>query len=246
MSGAGGEDIPATQGVHVWRVSLEQGERAVSQLCRGLVDGELERARRFRGHTDGRDFVVCRGFLRRVLGHYLGMHPAQVPLRHSMYGKPYVECLPGGPAVSFNVSHSGRLALIAVADGRDVGVDIEVIRSLPQAEDLADRFFSPREARALRAVAPEQRPQAFFTCWTRKEAFLKAQGTGLRFPLDRFDVSLTPGTARLLRLEGGDAERWSLCDLRPVEGYAGALAIAGPVGQVEWRNAGVDLQHPVD
>ncbi len=143
------------------------------------------------------------------------------------YGKPSLSG-PGGAGLRFNISHCGDLALYAFARSRELGVDVERVTPGMASEKIASQFFSPAEVAALRAVPKPRRAEAFFACWTRKEAYIKARGKGLSLPLDRFAVSITPGDAALLSsCSPGDVERWSLRELEPGSGYAGALAVEG-------------------
>ncbi|MGD2071123.1 MAG: 4'-phosphopantetheinyl transferase superfamily protein, partial [Gemmatimonadota bacterium] len=196
-----------------------------------LSPDERARADRFRLPEDHRRFVTVRHALRLVLGGHLGEAPDSIRFRYGPQGKPALEAPGAADAVRFNVSHAGDRALIAVARGREVGVDIERVRLEPvDALDLAERFFSSREAEALASLPPAQVASAFHAGWTRKEAFMKAVGKGLALPLDAFDVSLTPGEpARLLatRWDPAEAERWSLKALDVGPGYAAALAVEG-------------------
>jgi 4'-phosphopantetheinyl transferase len=219
--------------VHVWRASLDQGEAVVKDLEQTLSLEEMGRADRFHASVHRRDFVVGRGLARAILGRYLRVSPERFEFAHNAYGKPF---LPDSP-IKFNLSHAGRLALYAVARGREVGVDIERIRSDFDCEAIAERFFSERERGMLRALAPESRHRGFFYGWTRKEAFIKAIGQGVSFPLDQFDVALAPDTpAALLRIRG-DAQAaapWRVLDLDVADGYAAALVVEGPVQVQQW------------
>ncbi len=143
------------------------------------------------------------------------------------------------PELQFNVSHAGGLVLIAVTRGCEVGVDIENVRELKDIDLIARRFFSVRENAALQQLPATHRPEAFFRCWTRKEAFIKASGEGLSRPLDSFDVALD-GPAALLRVDGDDASRWTLHDVYPAPGYTGAVAVLGSVRPVFCDLSGVD------
>jgi medium-chain acyl-[acyl-carrier-protein] hydrolase len=213
--------------VHVWRVPLECRPETVSHLLAGLAPDERERADRFHFDKDRRHFIAGRGALRAVLGRYLGEPPERLRFTYNVYGKP---ALVGGGNVRFNLTHSHGLALLAVTRGREVGVDLERVRADLAGEELAERFFSPREVAALRGLPQGQRREAFFRCWTRKEAYIKARGAGLALPLDRFDVTLRPDEpAALLAThdEPAEAGRWSLRNLAPGDGYAGALAVEG-------------------
>jgi 4'-phosphopantetheinyl transferase len=218
--------------VHVWQFSLEQPAEVRQSLALYLSAEEAERAGRFYFERHRRHFIVAHGFMRMILGSYLEVTAAQVQFTFGSHGKP---ALAGHERdLRFNLSHTGELALLAVSYGREVGVDIEQIRSLDDAASIAGRFFSAAENRAWLAVPDEQKPAAFFNAWTRKEAFIKALGDGLSYPLDRFDVSLAPGQpARLLRVAGEPeaTSRWRIEALEPAPGYAAAVAVAGH----DWR-----------
>jgi 4'-phosphopantetheinyl transferase len=216
--------------VHVWRASLERGEVNLSYLRQLLSPDENARAERFRFEKDRRHFVAGRGLLRVVLGLYLSREPAGLSFVYGPHGKPALANAPGPGAVCFNLSHSRGLALYAVTRGRRLGVDVEGATRPLGHEEIAERFFSPREREALQHLPAGLRAGAFFACWTRKEAYLKAHGGGLTVALDSFDVSLAPGEpARLLATHGDplEAGRWSLRQLDPGPGYVGALAVEG-------------------
>ncbi len=212
--------------VHVWRVGLDVPTAEMERLRALLAPDEQARANRlvFEGHR--RRTITARGALRVILGRYLGVPPASLRFCYNAYGKPALAGEPGG--LRFNVSHSGDLALIAVVWRRAVGVDIECLRADVADEQLARRFFSPLEVASLLSLPERDRQRGFFTCWTRKEAYIKARGKGLSIPLDRFQVSLAPGEpAALLSVQGDDPARWGLHELRPGPGYIAALAVEG-------------------
>ncbi len=216
--------------VHVWRAHLDLAPAQVRELLRTLTPDERARARRFRFRRDRDRFIVARGVLRAILGRYLGVDPGRLRFRYSPYGKPALADEFEDEGIRFNLAHSQGIALYAVSRGRDVGVDVEYVRADLADERIAERFFSPREVAMLRAVPAEQRREAFFHCWTRKEAYVKARGEGLSLPLDQFDVSLAPGEpAALLSTPGDPPEvtRWSLRALDPGPGYIAALAVEG-------------------
>ncbi len=213
--------------VHVWRISLEIGDALLVRLRETLAEDERQRADRYHFEKDRRHFVAGRGALRAILARYLERRPQDVRFAYTNYGKPL---LAGNTALRFNLTHSHGLALLAVTHGREVGIDIEHIRDNLEGEQLAERFFSPREVAALRALPPELRREAFFHCWTRKEAYIKANGKGLSLPLDQFDVTLHPGEPAALlatQHDPGEARRWSMQSLVPSAGYVGALAAEG-------------------
>lgn len=215
---------------HVWRAGLEPGATTLRRLREILSADEQERADRFHFQRDREHFVAARGGLREILGRYTGAAPESLRFSYDDYGKPSLSVGAGGTPPRFNVSHSGGVALYAVAAGRAVGVDIERVREDFAGLDIAKNFFSPDEVAALGALPADQRAAAFFDCWTRKEAYIKARGHGLSHPLHLFTVSLTPGRpAALLRTDDDPAEaaRWTLVELFPGEGYRGALAFEG-------------------
>ncbi len=222
---------------HVWRVALDVDTARRATLAETLSGEERDRAARFHFDRDRHRFQVARGALRHLLGRYLAVDPRRVEIRLLPGGKPILGTGDDVP-LRFNVSHSGPLALIALARGREVGVDLEAERPLSDMTSLAESTFSPVEVAAWRALAPADRPAAFFQAWTRKEAFLKATGEGLLRALDSFDVALGPGEpARLLRVEGppGELERWRLVALDVPRGYHAALAIEGEPDHVSCR-----------
>ena len=218
---------PAPGEVHVWCSSLARPPAEVARLLALLSEDERQRAGRFRAPRARDEYVVARGLLRTLLGLCLSCDPRQIAFRHGPQGKPQ---LPDPIPLHFNVSHSRGYALFAVSACGAVGVDLEGLRPFANELDLAERFFCPAEAAALRAHPEESRREAFVHVWTRKEAFIKACGTGLAHGLERFEVSVPPDEpARVLRIEGaeGPARGWSLRALTPVPGYIGALAREG-------------------
>jgi 4'-phosphopantetheinyl transferase len=181
--------------------------------------------------------------LRDLLGRYLQTQPDQISFVYNTFGKPDL-----GPEfgnrLKFNLSHSADLALIAIAAASNVGVDLECIRAQPDYADIARRFFSAAEVDYLSALPSHLYAEAFFSCWTKKEAYLKACGEGLARPLNSFSVPLTTVPAHTpvdLRLgSNAPCRRWSLYTLRPAPGYAGALALEGSgwrLSQWQWTMA---------
>jgi len=216
--------------VHVWRAALEPRSAPLESLWQTLTPDECARADRFHFAHDRERFIVARGLLRAILGRYLREEPTRLRFEYSRYGKPALAREWTGTGLRFNLSHSGGLALYAITRGREVGIDLERHRADLADEAIAERFFSRQEVATLRALPPEQRGTAFFAIWTRKEAFLKANGQGLSLPLDQFDVSVTPGEpASVLstRWDPQEASRWSLQELFPGPGYTAALAVEG-------------------
>lgn len=228
-SGTGAQPL-AHDTVHVWRTRMEAPASCLAAFHEVLAPDERVRAARFRFEPDRRRYTVARGVLRRLLGHYLDVPPESVEFRCNDRGKPLLRQPVQGLDVRFNLSHSHGLALHAFAVGREVGVDVEHIRPNTDVMGVARHSFSPAEMNALTALPAGQRREAFFNCWTRKEAFIKARGEGIALGLRRFDVTLRPGEpAALLRFDDDpvEAARWSMRSLDAGEGYKAALVVEG-------------------
>jgi len=225
--------MPASGEVHLWHIdwSGPDGGLAIEALIDTLPDGDAQRAERIGHPVVRRRFAICQAALRAILADYLAWDPAALSFAVGRWGKPELAGAEAASGLAFNLTHSHRLALVAVARHRDVGVDVEHLRPVPDALDLAERYFSAPEREALRRVAgTEVEALAFLQCWTRKEAYIKARGQGMCHPLDGFAVSLLPGEpARLLwRADAAsDSASWTLHDLDLTPGYVGALAIEG-------------------
>lgn len=223
----------ATGEVHVWRVELDQPEHLLETFRATLEEHELQRAGRFHFEKHRRHFIAARGVLRQLLSRYLGTKPEAFRLSYGAYGKPALSGEHENSRLRFNMSHSHEVALFAFGEGREIGVDVEHMRSDFASEEIARRFFSRREVETFNTIPEQQQVTAFFKCWTRKEAFIKVIGMGLSQPLDQFDVTLVPEEpAALLWVSGDDASRWSLHDLEVGGDYAGALAVEGQVSRI--------------
>jgi 4'-phosphopantetheinyl transferase len=216
--------------VHVWRAALDAPPSQFEELRGFLSKDEQKRAQGYRFERDRRWFIIRRGMLRRLLERYLGIPAAQIEFDYNPYGKPELGQRSKSGSLHFTLSHSKGLVLFAFARQLNVGVDIERLRSDFEMQRLAERFFSPHENSELNSLSQEERPAAFFACWTRKEAFIKAHGEGLSLPLHQFDVSLKPGEeAQLLATREGlePAENWVLRHLEPGWDAIAALAVSG-------------------
>ena len=224
--------------VHVWRASLGQSGQRIDGLRQSLSPDEIARAQRLRVAERREAFVVARGMLRDVLGRYLEIPPAEVAFVYNSHGKPALAEAAGREPIEFNLSHSGDVVLCALAVGRRVGVDVERHRPVAELDGIVRRYFSPGEQALLQSLPQEQTLPAFFTCWTFKEAYLKARGLGIAYPLEQLEVSMTPGAAvTLCDHHAGVAEtgRWSFRELSIGAGYAGALAVEGPACRLTCR-----------
>jgi 4'-phosphopantetheinyl transferase len=232
--------------VHVFQFDLAAVAAAAPSLRRLLAPDELARASRFRFDRHRDAFIGARAALRLILGRFAGRRAAALRFVYGEHGKPSLALDDGGAWLRFNLSHAHERALVAVTRDREVGVDVEHIRPDMTGEDIWERFFSERERAALRALPEAERPRAFFQCWTRKEAYIKAAGPGLSIPLDSFDVTLGPGVpARLLatRPDAAEAARWSLEALEPGAGYEGAVVVEGGAPRLtrwEWEISDTD------
>jgi len=218
----------APQQVHVWRFALEQSDPITVRLRSTLSSDELNRAEQFKFEKLQRRFVIARGALRDILCRYLHCAPVQILFAYEKHGKPKLADEQNEQGLHFNLSHAENLALCAVTLQRMIGVDVEFVRPLADAATIAQRFFAPSESSAFCALPEEKKTAAFFNCWTRKEAFIKAIGEGLSHPLHRFEVSFQehePAALLCTRPNPLEARTWKLYDLKPAADYAGALVV---------------------
>ncbi len=229
--------------VHSWCARLDVPAETAARLYETLGPDERARCARFRFERDRQRFIVARGVLRELLALYFQTDPDRVSFVYSAFGKP--DLGPEfGDRLKFNLSHSAELALIAVAVDSDVGVDLEYVRTEVECDEIARSFFSAAEADQITALPSDLRAEAFFGCWTKKEAYLKSRGESLATALNTLAVPLTTGSADhssdvCVATNGGDAAKhWSLFTLRPAPGYIGALAVEGMgwrVSQRQWE-----------
>jgi 4'-phosphopantetheinyl transferase len=211
---------------HAWLVADLAAAEPAKELRGCLAPEERAAERRFHRQRDRDRFAACRGILRRLAAHYLACAPAGIRIVMGEFGKPEI-C---GGGLQVNVSHSHGLALLGFCREQPVGVDVERMDPGIELDRLAGQVFSSQELHRFRALPEQERLQGFYNGWTRKEAFIKATGRGLDFPLAAFDVSLEPGApAQLLCVEGSrrKAAAWGLYDLPPVPGFAAALVTRG-------------------
>lgn len=216
--------------VHVWRISLVRQPHEIATFKRLLAPDEIARAERFYFERHHDAFVAARAGLRNTLSRYVRLPPEALAFRYGGAGKPELPELPeqiSGAEVAFNLSHSGDWAILAIARRGPLGVDIERSREMNDAAGLARRYFSAAEVAVWESLAPAEQTAAFFRCWTRKEAYLKALGDGLRAPLDQFIVTFAPGEApRLIQASPHDTLAvWTIEDLPFDEGYTAAVVI---------------------
>jgi len=213
--------------VHVWRAEL------TLESPEFLSADEREKAAQFHFQRNRKQYIAARGVLRQLIGRYENIAPTAVQFTYNSFGKPGLD----QSSLRFNASHSGSLGLFAFARNRNIGVDLERIRVDLATQEIAAQFFSEQEIAALRELPADSQTSAFFACWTRKEAFIKAHGSGLSLPLHKFVVSVE-GPAQLLRtdFEPDAARQWTLHQLNISEEFAAALAVEGTADRIEcWQ-----------
>src|SRR5688572_12854719 len=216
--------------VHVRIASLDCPQSDTKYFDNILAEDEINRANRFHLKKDRERFVAGRGLLRMILSSYVGMPANEIIFTYGCHGKPGLRRQDGRPAIEFNLAHSAGTAIYAITRDRPVGIDIELVNPEFPIESVAERFFSKVEVAAFRSLPRDMQRIAFFKCWTRKEAFIKALGDGLSCPLSDFDVSLMPGQpAKLLHTRGAseEASRWFMNDIDAVPGFSAALVFPG-------------------
>lgn len=224
---------PAFHGdeIHVWQAALDASPPQLARLESLLSADERARAQRFRLARDQRRFIASRGALRSILASYLDCDPSGIQFCYGKHGKPLLSPVRGGANLHFNLSHSADLALIAVRQSGEVGVDIELVREDFACGLIAKRFFCDTEVAWLECVMPAERHKSFFRIWTRKEAFLKATGEGVWHDLRRFDVTRSPVQDR------GLISAWHLQDIDLGGQFQAAVAAEGlvpPVKLLRW------------
>jgi 4'-phosphopantetheinyl transferase len=229
-------DLPTGE-VHLWSARLEPPEDLLRQFEGLLSEDERRRADRFRAGRLRNHYTAGRGTLRMLLARYLRNDPASFSLSYQPHGKPELNPPWNACGVEFNLSHSHELAVYAFTRGEEIGVDVEYIRPMPNAAELMKRFFSPEEVQQWQQMPALQQLAAFYQGWTRKEAWLKAVGSGLSFPLNEFCVTLDdPAHVLSIRGDREEAAQWWLESCEPSDGYVAAVATRGQVKTVrKWR-----------
>lgn len=201
--------------VHIWRSTLDLPGEKVEILAQTLSANEHKRAQKFHFEQDRQRFIVARGLLRTILGSYLAVPAASLEFDYGQYGKPEIR----ETQIKFNLSHSKNLALYAITSDRNLGIDLEFIRPMKEAEQIAKRYFSPQENAIFQALSPNAKPVGFFHYWTRLEAYLKAVGDGLAAGNDNFDKTVATKKSR--------AKGWFLHSFTPAANYIATVAVEG-------------------
>lgn len=233
--------------IHLWQADLSSTEPSILPLLRALSADEYARAERYALPHLRRRFVVARGILRSLVGSYLGIVPSEVRFCYGAFGKPMLDEARHKEALAFNLSHTEDFALFAFSLVHDIGVDVERIQKSFEVLSLAQQHFSINEYAALSALPTELQLSAFYACWTRKEAYLKAKGSGIANHLSKFDVTVSPKeSAQLLRIEGEaeEARGWKLLDIPVPPEYHATVAVANRDCQLKcfsWQHDFVNL-----
>jgi len=218
-----------TDDVHVWLLPLNDYVAHFDWFLQCLAPEELEKVWHYYFQKDREHFAATRAMSKAILGGYLNVTAKEVQFLYNAFGKPYLAD-PGPMDLRFNLSHSNDLALLAVARGRDVGIDLEYRRHEVANQSIAKQFFSPAEVESLAKLPKNMQLEAFFKYWTCKEAYIKAIGIGLSFPLDKFTISLNlSGEPKLSEVAGNNEEtnRWVLWDVSPNSQYSAAVVAGG-------------------
>ncbi|HEX2868122.1 MAG TPA: 4'-phosphopantetheinyl transferase superfamily protein [Ignavibacteriales bacterium] len=228
--------------IHVWHVKAESASAA--EFWDILTRDEMERACAYYFSKDRDNFIISRGVLRILIARYLNILPEEITLHFNKYGKPFLK--KNGKELKFNVSHSKGMLLFAFSRGLELGIDIEFMRHDFAHMEIAGGFFSKNEVLMLSLLPEEMRTTAFYNCWTRKEAFIKAKGRGLSIPLDSFDVSVRPGDPpELLNIYGqaGESRKWKIFNLNTAHGYCASLAVRGNPREIKHFDCADEFLH---
>jgi Phosphopantetheinyl transferase len=225
--------------LHLWRASLASSPQSLAHFSALLSSDEKARAARFHFERDRARYTMGRGILRTLLGSYLGLEPENVKISYGPQGKPFVDSINQNQNLEFNVSHSNEHAVYLFGWDRLVGIDIEHIRPMTDADDFAKHFFSKRESLLIRSLSGNKKWEAFFKFWTCKEAYLKANGSGLTVPLNEVEIALENDGSAALTSIGGDthqAQHWRLETFNPTADYQVALLVEGQNGNIIHQN----------
>jgi len=220
--------------VQLWHFKVDEFSKEVDSYAKLLSQKETASADSYKFAKDRTVYILARSLLRILSGRYLHEIPENIKFDYGEYGKPDYHFQ---TSLKFNISHSGNMIVMAFTRNFDIGVDIEKIKDDFDVIDIAQHFFSPDEIQTLEALPEKERVHGFYRCWTRKESFIKAKGSGLSFPLTSFSVSLDADRAELLRTDWDAAEKeeWRLFSFEPAYGYLGALSVWGDVQYLQHK-----------
>ena len=222
--------------VHLWTAQFDRLYAKRAEFESLLADDERKRAKRFISEVVSDNFILARGWLRTVLAQYLEQSPENIIFTYGKRGKPSIQA----SEVHFNLTHSGNVLVLGVIRDREIGVDVEQIHPQPNMALVAHDNFSAKEFTALYELPEAERLQAFYNCWTRKEAYIKAVGDGFALPLQDFDVTLKPNELpRFLRIKNDDPAKWSLLHIDTIDDAIGAVCVKGAMPQIKLRQTSI-------
>jgi 4'-phosphopantetheinyl transferase len=210
--------------INLWYTFIDSHEKDVIKLSEYLNQEELRKANRIKSVKERNNCVITLAVLKILLGYYLDKNPCEIILSYTKYNKPYLKY----SDLKFNLSHSGNILLIGFALNFEIGVDVEKMEEFPEADDVAKNFFSSYEYKSFSSLQNNERIEGFYNCWTRKEAFIKAVGSGLSYSLKEFDVTLAPGAdSKIVKIKNdkSEGENWSLFSLDLISNYKAAVAV---------------------
>ncbi len=226
------EIVLANNEIHIWLCNLNIPNKNISNLEKILSRKELDKADKFHFPKDRNSFVVSRASLKIILSKYINVEPTAVNFVYNKYGKPFLD-IKNDTNISFNLSHSGNFCLIGITKNNKIGVDIEKINKDFSSLEIAKNYFSEKEYLALTKLPSNERGKAFFYCWTRKEAFIKAEGKGLSIPLDSFDVTISEEEAKITRITNKiNIDDWKLYNIKVNDEYCAAIASSGNIKNI--------------
>jgi 4'-phosphopantetheinyl transferase len=234
--------------VYIFSVCFNDFWNISEKLFKNLSADEIKRAKRFHFENDKKHFIIGRGILRSLLGKFLNTEPSSIAFSYAKNGKPSI-VIPADNNLFFNISHSHNRIVLALSYAADLGIDIEFRKELLDIDRLAKNYFSMNENKIFSRLTEQEKSGAFFDCWTRKEAFVKAVGGGLTIPFNSFDVSVEScKSPKLLRVGGNytTVEEWQLFNLQMAKGYSGALAIKANNVALHYLNLKDDLTFEPD
>lgn len=238
-----------TADIKLWSIDISPAKHRSEELRSLLSDDELKRAEKFRFDKHRDRWIASRAMLRSILSVMTQQPPELVAFEYDEHAKPYLPRSSNHERIHFNLTHSSDLALLAVTSVGPVGIDVERIKPLSNIDAVVSRFFSPAERHAFFSVTSDvDQLKLFYTCWTRKEAYLKALGCGISKPTHTFDVTFMSSSEPEITAIDGDnnaARDWLLFDLKVTPGYVGALAIHSTEDiELVWRDAPPGAERP--
>ena len=213
--------------IHIWKANLKRHSSDLDYLYHKVLSpDERDRADALRSEGDQKRSIISRGLLRKKLGSYLESDPAHLSFSYNKYGKPYLDANSHKGDLKFNVSHSKDMVVYAVTLNREIGIDVEYLKEVNKADKIVDRFFSEAEMKFYNSQSEDRKKWAFFTLWTRKEAYSKAMGRGIGLPATDFDLDLTLDCDQHKPVSWGKS-KWTLYSIEIDTGYLAALATEG-------------------